>query len=191
MLMASRWQLRLIWWQLRLIWWKARVDWRGERLPTPPTQPHPPDPPPENHLPKPLARWATPYHFSSDLSPLEICSSGKGNIWKCVREGPDAQLASLGPSFLPLSSFNSHHLFSSFISHFTMIECNNFLGRIQDTEKLTYPILSAFWKMLRNFDCLFCKFDPFQRAHNLRANTHFSKIFKPELSLLNLLCESL
>ena len=53
---------------------------------------------------------------------------------------------------------------------------------IQDTEKLTYPLLSAFWKMLRNSDC---KFDPFQRANNLRANTHLSKIFKPELFLLN------
>ena len=68
--------------QLRLIWWWARVDWRGGRLPTPPTQPHPPDPTPEN-LPKPLARWATisllllrPHVFQN--------MQRKKDIWKCV-----------------------------------------------------------------------------------------------------------
>ena len=90
--------------QLRLIWWWARVDWRGGRLPTPPTQPQPPDPTPEN-LPKPLARWATTslsQNMQCNTKHLEMC----------------AQLASLRPSFLPPLIQPSPFVFSDFI------ECN-------------------------------------------------------------------
>ena len=62
--------------------------------------------------------------FSSDPTPCQNMQQqrnrdGSGNVL-----GEDSQLASLGPSFLPPLSFNSHHSFYSFISHFMATECN-------------------------------------------------------------------
>ena len=85
----------------------------GFRLPTPPTQPHPPGPTPENHLSEPLPRWDTSLsgaHHPSKMLKLF------GNV--CKDRFSTIQPRALLPSCFP-SSFNSrHHSFSSFISHF-------------------------------------------------------------------------